>query len=475
MNTLSTFDASVPLCVDLDGTLVKLDTLYQGIFYLIRKKPKSFFKLFKWMIKGRAALKDEVMRRVEINAHLYPYNEELLTFLKERKDIGQKIILVTGANKRTAKYVADYLGIFDAIHASTNETNLFGKVKRDFLQKTYVNYDYAGDSIHDLPIFKSARAKIFVNPQKRLQEHQSDLIIKSNNNFLRSIIKSIRLHQWLKNILIFTPMLLAHQVTNLKSVYDSLFAFIAFGLMASSVYIINDLLDITADQSHPKKRNRSFAAGDIQIVIGLYMIPILIIGACMICTLFLPSNFLFILLIYLILANSYSLFFKQIVGVDIIILTILYVLRILGGSSVTNYVISEWFFAFAISLFLSLALAKRCAELVDLEINYEENITHRFRGYKTNHYKFIYNIGVISSIVAIFILSGYIISPAAQNLYSNTEFLWVSLPIITYWLMRLWYFVKKVKLIDDPLQFAITDKQTYIIAFLILGIIYLSI
>ena len=150
-------------------------------------------------------------------------------------------------------------------------------------------------------------------------------------------------------------------------------------------------------------------------------------------------------------------------------------LRILGGSSVTNDIISEWFFAFAISLFLSLALAKRCAELVDLEINYEENITHRFRGYKTNHYKFIYNIGVVSSIVAIFILCGYIISPTAQNLYSNPEFLWISIPIISYWLMRLWYFVKKVKLIDDPLQFAITDKQTYIIAFLIVGIIYLSV
>ena len=474
MDTLSTIDTSAPLCVDLDGTLVKIDTLHQGILDLIRKNPKYFFKLFFWMNKGRATLKQEVMKRLDINAHLYPYNKKFIRFLLDKKKSGQQIILVTAANHRTAKSIAEYLNIFDDIHSSTDNHNLFGSAKRDLLIEKYESFDYAGDSIHDLPIFEKARIKIFVNPDKKLKKHKSDIIINERNNFFTSIVKALRLHQWLKNILLFTPMLLAHQLTNINSLYNATLAFLAFGLTASSVYIINDLLDLTSDQSHQNKCNRPFAAGDIQLVTGLYIIPILLIGAFSISVL-LPPGFSFILLLYLLLANSYSLVFKQIIIFDIILLTTLYILRIISGSLVTNDEISLWFFAFIVTLFLSLALAKRCMELVDLKSNNEANIIYRNRGYKINNYPFIFKIGVGIGFLSILIILGYILSPTAQSLYSKPSYLWFLIPIIGYWQIRLWTLIKNKKIFDDPLHFAITDKKTYFIAVLIFIVIYLSI
>ena len=463
-----------PLCVDLDGTLIKLDTLHQAILLLIRRKPSTLFLLPQWIRKGRAFTKNEVARRQSLNVKNLPYNNKLLSYIKSEKNKGRTIILVTASNYRTAEAVSKHLGCFDEVLSSSKSMNLFGSVKRDILKEKYNTFDYVGDSISDLPIWAVSRKKILVNPsRKTLKKQSSDLLIVDKDPVSQSIPKTLRVHQWIKNLLLFLPILLAHQLNTTFLITDAVFSFFSFSLAASAIYIINDLFDLEADQSHPRKKYRPFAAGNIQIIQGVFFSPLLLIGSIILSS-FLPVSFLYIIFLYILLTSLYSVYFKQLFGWDVILLTILYNMRIIAGGSVTNTPISLWLLIFSILFFLALAIVKRCIELKELSSNYRSNSNQRGRGYKVTHYNLLCKIGVITSISSTIVLIGYLLSNKVVQLYQSPFYLWLIIPLVAFWFLRLWKRVTQGNLHDDPLVFAITDIQTYITGILTILLVYFA-
>ena len=300
METQSIQIDPTPLCIDLDGTLVKLDTLHQAVCLLVRRNPTALLSLPRWIRQGRAFTKNEVAKRIALHAEHLPYNTPLLDYLRAEKKAGRRIILVTAANYRTAEAVASHIGLFDDVLASTAKHNLFSEAKRDALVQRFTTFDYAGDSISDLPVWQAARQKILVNPSHQARKAQpADLLIEDRRPLHRTLPRMLRLHHWVKNLLIFSPLLLAHRINETSALNQSLLAFVAFSLIASAIYIINDLLDLSADQTHPRKKHRPFAAGDLQLIQGVRLIPMLLLGAFLISS-FLPFTFSAILLLYLL-------------------------------------------------------------------------------------------------------------------------------------------------------------------------------
>ena len=464
----------VPLCVDLDGTLIKLDTLHQALFLLIRDDPITLFRLPGWIKKGRAYTKNEVASRLPLRVDQLPYNETLLAYLRAEKKRGRTLILVTAANQRTAQAVAAHLSLFDEVIASTSEHNLFGIHKRDKLNERYSIYDYAGDSIHDRPIWQCARKTILVNPDYRAKKTISaDLLIEEKRALLPALAHALRLHQWPKNLLVFTPLFLAHQLHKPSSLGNGFLAFIAFSCIASAIYLINDLLDLAADQNHPRKKYRPFAAGDLPLRLGLYLFPVMIAVGIAI-SLLLPALFGYILWVYLALTLLYSFKLKQLPLIDLLILTLLYNLRIAAGGAATQTPISGWFISFSLLFFFTLALSKRASELHNLTESTTTDL-RRGRGYTLQNLPILEWVGYGSSLLSVLILSGYLISDKAQMLYTQARLLWLLPPMLCYWLIRVWRAVKSGNLREDPLLYTICDKQTYCFGLLICLIIYLSI
>ncbi len=288
---------SIPLCVDLDGTLVKLDTLHQALFLLLRRDFSSLFRIPGWILKGKAHLKEQVMQRVTLDATALPYNQTFLSWLHEERAAGRKLVLATASNYRTANAVADHLGIFDEILASNAETNLRNNRKLSAIQERFERFGYAGNDAHDIPIWEAAAEVILVNPTRPAKAacaSKADRVFEERRPVLRMFIKAMRCNQWLKNILIFSPMFLAHRFTDRICLTDTIMAFFAFSFAASSIYVLNDLFDLSADQHHPRKCQRPFASGDLPIAVGSLLMPLLVIVSIIFC-MFLPLPFFFTL------------------------------------------------------------------------------------------------------------------------------------------------------------------------------------
>jgi 4-hydroxybenzoate polyprenyltransferase len=456
----------IPLCVDLDGTLVKLDTLHQALFLLLRRDFTALFRIPGWILKGKAHLKEEVMQRVTLDATALPYNRMFLNWLKEQHAAGRKLILATASNYRTANAVADHLGIFDDILASNAETNLRRGRKLSAIQERFDRFGYAGNDAHDIPIWKEADEVILVNPTapaKAAFAATADHTFVERRPLLLMFIKAMRCRQWLKNILIFTPMFLAHRFMETAVLTDAVLAFFAFSFAASSIYVLNDLFDLSADQHHPRKCKRPFASGDLPIAVGSLLMPLLVIISIIFC-MFLPAPFFFTLLAYYAITTLYSWRLKQLAVADVLTLAVLYSMRIVAGSVATGTPASGWFIEFAIFLFLSLALVKRLSELREMEGGSELKQKQRERGYKTGDLPLLMTFGGTSGYLAVFVFTMYLGSDKVTELYSRPELLWIFLPLLLYWITRIWHLAWRGKMDDDPLAFASRDFQTYLVA-----------
>ena len=463
-----------PLCVDLDGTLVKLDTLHQAICLLLRQNPTALLSLPFWIRQGRAFTKNEVAKRIALRAEHLPYNTALLDYLRAEKKNGRRLILVTAANYRTAEAVATHIGLFDDVLSSTAKHNLFSASKRDALVQRFTTFDYAGDSISDLPVWQAARQKILVNPSHQARKVQpADLLIEDRRPLHQALPRMLRLHHWVKNLLVFSPLLLAHRLNEDSVLSQTILAFFAFSLVASAIYIINDLLDLSADQTHPRKQNRPFAAGDIQLIQGIRLFPMLLLGALLISS-FLPPTFSAILLLYLLLTTLYSLWIRRLFVWDVLMLTGLYTLRIIAGGAATHTPISIWLLAFSILFFLTLALVKRCTELQELSLSDTINTSCRERPYQPKHYSAFFQTGITIALGSSFILIGYLLSDKVLKLYQQPLYLWGIIPLILYWFWRIWNRVKKGILHDDPIVFAVSDLQTYCIGLIVCLLVHLA-
>lgn len=455
----------IPLCVDLDGTLVKLDTLHQALFLLLRRSPVSLFRIPGWLAKGKAHLKDQVLQRVTLDPSALPYHKAFMAYLHKEHEKGRPLVLATASNYRTANAVADHLGIFSDTIASTVDTNMRHARKLEAIQERFPKFGYAGNDAADFPIWEAADEIILVNPSAAARQQfseRADQVFTERRPVVKMLIKAMRCHQWLKNLLIFAPVFLAHKFADPTTLIQAVTAFFAFSFAASSIYVLNDLFDLSADQHHPRKCRRPFASGDLAITAGALLIPVLVMLSLLLGML-LPLSFRLTLLAYYAITTLYSWRLKQMEVVDVLTLALLYSMRILAGSVATGTTASSWFILFAIFLFLSLALVKRLSELREMQDHTELENSHRERGYTVDDLPLLMAFGTASGYLAAFVFAMYLNSAKVAQLYTRPDLLWLFCPLLLYWITRIWMLAWRGQMHDDPLAFATKDSHTYVV------------
>jgi len=289
---------------------------------------------------------------------------------------------------------------------------------------------------------------------------------------LLDALRAMRPHQWVKNILIFAPLILSFQFLNFESIIQAVLAFFAFSLTASGLYIVNDLLDIEADRVHPTKRNRPFASGRLSKTWGVSQSIIILVLAFGIAS-YLNIQFLVALLIYAILSASYSFKLKQVVLLDVSLLAVLYTLRIIAGTFAVSLELSYWLIVFSIFIFTSLAMVKRVSELYNLKLQGKEEVGGR--GYTVQDHEIMSALGAASGFVSVLVLALYIHDPLTVERYNHPEWLWMIVPSILYWIGRVWIIAHRGQMNEDPVVFAVRDKISYLILLFIAVGVYLAI
>lgn len=456
---------AIPLAVDLDGTLIATDLLWEGLFILLKKNPLYLLFLPLWLTGGPARLKQEIAARVDIDPASLPYQAELLGLLRAEHEEGRRIVLATGTPRKFAEAVAAHLGIFDRVLATDGPHNLTAARKRASLVAAYGDggFDYAGNSRHDLKVFDVARNAIVVAPDRsarRWQAAHGAETMPAPKRTLRTYVKMLRVHQWLKNSLIAVPMVLSHEYFNVGMIWQCVLAFVSFSAVASAIYIVNDFFDLALDRNHPTKRNRPFASGVLSIPFGLGAVAVLLaIGIAIGCLL--PIQFLGALGGYMVVTTAYSLSFKRMLLIDVLTLAGLYTIRVLAGAAATGVDVSFWLLAFSIFFFLSLALVKRFVELRTTAIATGERIAGR--GYRTEDQEIVGQAGMASAFSSALVLALYMDSVAVRELYPHPWLMWPLAPIVLYLTMRVWILARRDEMHDDPVVFIIRDWRSQIV------------
>jgi 4-hydroxybenzoate polyprenyltransferase len=456
----------IPLYVDLDGTLIKTDLLFESFIEFIKKNPFNILLSIKWLLKGRAYLKNKLAQNTFIDIEKLPYNEPFLSYLKNERNNGRKIILATASNFTLAKRISSHLNIFSEIIASNEKENIKGKTKLTHIKENSGNssFDYAGNSKDDLIIFKHAKSSILVNFNEQLLSRSPSIRVAKSfaqeSSIFRALIIAIRPHQWVKNLLIFVPLFVSNQWYIPNLIIRALIGFISFSLIASSVYVINDIFDIQNDRAHIKKKYRPFAASDISIGHGL-IIFLFFALAGLFAGYLLDVIYFFLLMTYLILNLLYSIYLKKFVLIDILILSQFYTLRVVSGGIITNIELSFWLLAFSVFIFFSLAIAKRYTELISSN-NYNKN-NIKGRGYTINDLDILNIMGVTSGYLAVLVLALYINSPEVVLIYSSPKILWGVCIIFFYWISYIWMKASRGELDEDPVTFAIKDRTSLVV------------
>lgn len=457
----------IPLIVDLDGTLIKTDIMYELILAAVRHHPLKVWQLPLWPLKGIANFKRKLAQLSEIDASSLPYRADILAHLKEEQLAGRPIILSTATDMIVAKRVAEHVGLFSDVLASDGKTNLSGPHKASALTKKFGHrgFDYIGDHKRDLPVWKVARYSLLAsarsgsrkNLERSVEFHK---IISDPNTFLKDVFLLIRPYQWIKNTLVIAPLILAHKFTDSQPWIYAGIAFASFSATASALYVANDLFDLASDRLHKTKRNRALAAGRISLPEGIFLSAILLaIGIGL--SFLLPVGYTAVLTIYIILVTLYSWLLKRIPIVDVVILASFYVIRLLAGSQATATPVSFWLLAFSLFFCLSLALIKRTAELVNSK-------SAPGRGYSISDIPSLTTSGIVSGYVSVLVLALYINNPHTTALYSNPLWLWISVPVLLYWFTRAWLLVQRGQINEDPIIAASKDIPSYATATLII-------
>ncbi len=470
---LVSYSTNIPLVVDLDGTLTPTDTLVESVVQVIKKSPLNFLVLPFWLLKGRAAFKHAVASRANISAEYLPYRLELLDYLKSEKEKGREIILATAAHYSIAANVNRHLGLFDQVLATDGNVNLKGVRKLEAIRNCVGDkFSYVGDSQDDLPIWKSATAAVLVDvPEKTAAVVRGEVPVE--REFARSPIRlsvwlqAFRVHQWLKNLLLFVPWITAFAFLDANKLAMLCMAFFAFSFAASATYVVNDLWDLDSDRQHIRKRNRPFASARLPISYGVGAAAFALITSIFIASM-VGEGFLIILFVYLVLTSSYSWIFKEYVLIDVLMLSLLYTLRIFAGSVATHIMTSSWLLAFSIFIFLSLALVKRCAELI--LINRDGKLASNGRDYRVSDLTVLWPLGVGGALSSVVVFGLFISSHETQERYGSPDLLWLVAFGLIYWLARLWIKTSRGEMDDDPVVYAIKDRGSRIVIFCLFSV-----
>lgn len=465
-------DNESPLFVDLDGTIINTDLLLEVSLKFLKQNPLNIFLLICWLIKGKAHLKQRLAEQVDINAATLPYNLEFLGFIKEQHERGRKLYLATASHQKYADAIAEYLGIFEGVLATSATFNMKGKNKLKHCLEVSQKFAYAGNETFDFCLFEKADESFLVNPTaaalRLSKKHPVTRIFQNKTSKFKILVKAMRVHQWLKNMLIFVPVFVSSLYLELTVWGDAIIGFILFSLLASATYLFNDLLDIEADRSHPRKCLRSIPSGMLSIqhaillAMGLFMMTLM--GSLV----FTNTAFQLSILAYLALTLLYTFVLKTYVIADVISLASLFTIRIIAGAMVINVLLSFWLLAFSMFTFFSLALVKRCAELKLLSKVNRDKTTGR--DYLVEDYHLMQSFGVTSAFISLLLVAFYVQVAMTNEEYSSPLLLWATLPAFAYWFFRMWLKTNRGEMHDDPIVYSIKNKGSLVTICFILTI-----
>jgi 4-hydroxybenzoate polyprenyltransferase/phosphoserine phosphatase len=464
---------SVPLAVDLDGTLVTTDTLFENAALLLKQKPWLILSMALWLLRGKAALKSEIANRARVNVEHLPFRPELIAWLQSESDGGRQIVLATGAHQVTADAVAAHLGFFHDVLATSDGVNLTGARKRDALVKRFgtSGFDYVGNGRDDVPVWMACRMSHIAG-----RGHLPSGAAMWGTSFsgsptkFGSWLRAARPYQWVKNVLVFIPALLNHHV-DLRILAHLVITFFAFSFAASGTYIVNDLFDLESDRQHSRKRKRPLASGELTISQGVLTVVLLVAAGFGLSAL-VDMSLTIALFAYTLISLGYSIFLKNKPILDVVALAFLYTLRVYTGGVVAHAEISPWLFQFSIFLFLSLAFVKRYSELRRLRSLRKRDTPGR--GYRLVDLALISQAGVGSGLIAGLVLALYADSREIQLLYPHPQVLWCVCPIFVYWIVRVWIIAHRGNMTDDPILFAFRDRVSYIVGCAIVAAVLLA-
>ncbi|GBD07659.1 Decaprenyl-phosphate phosphoribosyltransferase [bacterium HR21] len=463
-----------PLVVDLDGTLLRTDTLWESFLGLLRRRPWRILWMPFWLLQGRAVLKVRLLAEALPDIEYLPLREEVLQWLQAERCRGRRLILATASPASVGQVLAQRLGLFEAVVGSSDTLNARGKAKlalvRQYLGE--LPFEYLGNSWADFPVWAGAvEAHVVGTPRfiRRVRRH-----FPRGRDFpqpLRwsALLGLLRPYQWVKNLLVFLPMLLAHRVLEGALWGKAIAAFAALSLVASGLYVVNDLLDVEADRHHPRKRFRPLARGDVPLWVGMVMAPLVFGMGFGIAGAVLPPLGVLAVGLYGGLSAAYSLWLKTLPLLDVLALAGLYTVRVLAGGWATQVPLSGWLLTFAIFFFLSLAFLKRYVELRALG-----GAELPRRGYTSQDEALVRTFGIASGYLAVLVFVLYLNSPAVVTLYREPRWLWLSVPLLLYWIAYLWLSAHRGRMPDDPILFVLRDPVSYIVAAGLLGLFVLG-
>jgi 4-hydroxybenzoate polyprenyltransferase len=461
---------TVPLVVDLDGTLLRTDLLLESALCLIKQKPWLALLMPFWLLKGRAYLKRRLFRLIRIDVSLLPLHDEVLAWLRDEKMRGRRLILATASDSEQARAVVEPLRLFETVLGSDGQRNLKGRRKLKAIREVCgEQFDYIGNSMADLHIWKGCRQSVLVNVSKQAERSADRIgnvvrVFPTSLTAFRDALHAMRCYQWTKNFLIFVPVVTSHTIFDGTVAGRAGLAFLSFGFCASAVYILNDLLDLDEDRRHTTKKHRPFASGRKSIGSGI-LLAVICLAASAVIAVFLPYAFSTALVAYFLITSLYSLYLKRLLVVDVLALALLYTLRVVAGNLATGIVFSLWLLSFAFFLFLSLAFSKRASELMQHQQNNQKDVPGR--GYVTTDLDAVSIAGMCSGFLSSLVLALYINSDSVQLLYRRPALLWGLQPILLYYVTRLWVICRRGELTEDPIQYTVRTPSTYGAALLV--------
>lgn len=468
---------SIPLIVDLDGTLIRSDLTIETLFAELGRRPTAVLGLLRLLFVGRAAFKHCLAQKASVDFAALPYDKTVLAIIGRARAEGRRVYLASASSETLVAGVARHVGIFDGWFGSSATLNLKGAAKADVLVKTFgaQHFDYLGNSGADLRVWEQARTSITIRATiavKRSLPAVSNQVehLDAPHETPADWIKLLRAHQWIKNVLVLIPLLAAHRF-DATAFSKALLAFLAFSLCASSVYILNDLVDLQADRAHPTKSARPFATGAIPLAPGLFVAPILWLASFAVAA-FTSLPFTLVLLTYFVLTTLYSFALKRKMLVDVFTLASLYTMRIIGGAVAVGVVLSNWLLAFSMFLFIGLALIKRYIELTTLAQGNLPNPANR--NYHINDLAVIAALAAAAGYSAVMILALYINSDAVVPLYRHAGLLWFTCPLILFWFSRALLLAHRGAMHDDPIIFAAKDRVSLLTGFLVATLLLLA-
>ena len=459
-------DVPPPICVDLDGSLLRIDSLHEAAFHAVVQNPITLFQFPAWLARGKARLKEELAKRWSFDPAHLPYNESCLAFLQSKRADGHRIVLVTAADRAIAQSIADHHGIFDEVIASDGTNNLRGTRKAEVLCKRFGEggFIYAGNDATDLHVWNKSAGAVLVNAPVAVKQEaltryaEVTTIDEQLPSTSRALAKAMRPYQWVKNVLVFFPMLAAGNIQDLSAWLSCLVIFAAFCCVASGIYLLNDMADLASDRVHPRNRRRPFASGTLSMRAGLLSAPILIVGGFWLGA---QTNAFFTIVIYFALSMAYNVKLKEMPLIDVFLLAALYSIRLFGGGEASGNTVSVWLLGFSSFIFLSLAMVKRTSELNRLR-NSGHNAAAR-RGYMATDLEIVQMMGCAAAFASAVVLSLYIQSHSAELVYENPEILWALIPLILFWQCRLWLSAARGYMHDDPIVYAARDWVSWLV------------